>query len=181
MVTGKKQAPDAPGNSESFADLAGEIDDLEPLEPGARKTPTIPKAPQQERAGASAAATTTSGLHFPDPDEPLLAWHSSIRQPTLKKLRRGSIRQQTRIDLHGETLDSARRRVFEELLAAARAGESCVLIVHGKGQHSIGGVARLREALPGWLCDPALENRVRAFAPAQPRDGGRGALYVLLG
>ncbi len=181
MATGKKQAPDAPGNSESFADLAGEIDDLEPLEPGARKTPTIPKAPQQERAGASAAATTTSGLHFPDPDEPLLAWHSSIRQPMLKKLRRGSIPQQTRIDLHGETLDSARRRVFEELLAAARAGESCVLIVHGKGQHSIGGVARLREALPGWLCDPALENRVRAFAPAQPRDGGRGALYVLLG
>ena len=180
MVTGKKQAPDAPGNSESFADLAGEIDDLEPLEPGARKTPAIPKAAQQERAGASAAATT-SGLHFPDPDEPLLAWHSSIRQPTLKKLRRGSIPQQTRIDLHGETLDSARRRVFEELLAAARAGESCVLIVHGKGQHSIGGVARLREALPGWLCDPALENRVRAFAPAQPRDGGRGALYVLLG
>jgi len=56
-----------------------------------------------------------------------------------------------------------------------------VLIVHGKGHRSPGGVARLREALPGWLDDPSLAGAVAACAPAQPRHGGRGAVYVMLG
>ena len=38
----------------------------------------------------------------------------------------------------------------------------------------------LRQALPRWLTTAPLCNIVRAFAPAQLRDGGAGASYVLL-
>ena len=41
-----------------------------------------------------------------------------------------------------------------------------------------GGV--LKAAVPRWLGEPELRPHVLAIAPAQPRAGGSGALYVLL-
>jgi DNA-nicking Smr family endonuclease len=167
--------------SNSFADLAEGIDGLEPLEPGRRVPPDVNDPGQvRRRAEEKARASAPSPLHFPDPDEPLLARHSSVRHRTLVRLRRGDIPQRVRIDLHRDTLATAKRRVIDGLLAAAGPEEACALIVHGKGHHSPEGVARLKAALPGWLCDAALESRVLGFAPAQPRDGGSGAVYVLL-
>jgi len=178
MGGGGQGGSDSSGKTPSFAELADEIDALEPLAPGPRTAPGIP-----EPGGQDADETPTpSGhaLYFPNPDEPLLGRHSSIRLREFARLRRGNLRYRLKIDLHGEKLPSARRRVREELIAAANAGETCVLLVHGKGHHSQDGVARLREALPGWLNDPELAETVLACAPAQPRDGGRGAVYVML-
>ena len=42
------------------------------------------------------------------------------------------------------------------------------------------GAGVLREAVPGWLNDPVNRTRILSFCHAQPRDGGDGALYVLL-
>jgi DNA-nicking Smr family endonuclease len=42
------------------------------------------------------------------------------------------------------------------------------------------GAGVLREAVPRWLNEPPLRPRVIAFTYAQPKDGGHGALYVLL-
>jgi DNA-nicking Smr family endonuclease len=165
----------------SFADLAEGIDGLEPLEPGRRVPPNVTEPSQAPRqAGEGVRAGAPSPLYFPDPNEPLLARHSSIRHRTLVRLRRGEISQRVRIDLHRDTLATAKRCVIDGLLAASGPGEACALIVHGKGHHSPEGVARLKAALPAWLCDAALESRVLGFAPAQPRDGGSGAVYVLL-
>jgi DNA-nicking Smr family endonuclease len=175
---GGKGGSDSSGKSPSFADLADEIDALEPLAPGPRVAPGIPEP--GGRDGVEAPQTSGRELYFPDPDEPLLARRSSIRQREFTRLRRGNLPYRVKIDLHGDKLPSARRRVREELIAAADVGETCVLIVHGKGHHSQSGVARLRAALPNWLTDPALAEIVLACAPAQPRDGGRGAVYVML-
>jgi DNA-nicking Smr family endonuclease len=82
------------------------------------------------------------------------------------------------IDLHGRSEDEATADL-DRFLAAARASRRrCVLVVTGKGLHSTGG-AVLRHAIPS-LLGSRLAHHVRAFAPARPRDGGDGALYVLL-
>jgi DNA-nicking Smr family endonuclease len=38
----------------------------------------------------------------------------------------------------------------------------------------------LRAAVPRWLAEPAMQPRVLAVTPAMPKDGGGGALYILL-
>ena len=38
----------------------------------------------------------------------------------------------------------------------------------------------LRTTVPRWLTEAPLKPLVLAHAPAQPKDGGSGALYVLL-
>lgn len=50
-----------------------------------------------------------------------------------------------------------------------------VKIVHGKGAHT--GQTLLKTYVNGWL--PQLPD-VLAFVSALPRDGGAGAVYVLL-
>jgi DNA-nicking Smr family endonuclease len=38
----------------------------------------------------------------------------------------------------------------------------------------------LKSAVPRWLEEAELRQQILAIAPAQPRDGGAGALYLLL-
>ncbi len=118
-------------------------------------------------------------FEFPDPEDRALGIASGIQSSQLRRLRDGRIRPDRRIDLHGLRADPARRALHDALSHSIRAGERCVLVVHGKGLHSVDEPI-LRSALPEWLGDPRLEGRVLAFAPAQPGDGGRGATYVLL-
>ena len=102
---GGKDGSDSSGETPSFADLAHEIDALEPLAPGPRTAPGIP-----EPGGQDADPTPTPpghALHFPNPDEPLLGRHSSIRQREFARLRRGNLRYRLKIDLHGEKLPSS--------------------------------------------------------------------------
>jgi DNA-nicking Smr family endonuclease len=54
-----------------------------------------------------------------------------------------------------------------------------VIVVTGKGLKADGGGV-LRANVPRWLNEPDLRARVLAFAHARPKDGGEGALYVLL-
>jgi len=53
----------------------------------------------------------------------------------------------------------------------------CVQIIHGKGLSNQTQPPLLKNQVNRWLrCHPA----VLAFCSAQPKDGGTGALYVLL-
>ena len=63
--------------------------------------------------------------------------------------------------------------------AANRSGKRGVLVITGKGRADQGyGV--LRRAVPTWLNQPPNRARIIAVHDAQPRDGGSGALYLLL-
>jgi DNA-nicking Smr family endonuclease len=97
----------------------------------------------------------------------------------LRRLRRGELDVERELDLHGLDARRARHEVASALGEAQRAGERCVLVVHGRGTHSPGGPV-LKEALLEWLQQPPLEALVLAFASAPPPRGGAGALLVLL-
>ena len=97
----------------------------------------------------------------------------------LQRLRRGELTAERELDLHGLDARSAREDVSFELRDAFEAGERCVRIVHGRGVHSPGGPV-LKQAVLEWLGQPPLAPLVLAFASAPPREGGAGALLVLL-
>lgn len=98
---------------------------------------------------------------------------------TRQRLRRGQVPIDRRLDLHGMTQREAHGALARALAAAQAAGARCALVVTGKGDIS-GGTGVLRRAVPRWLGEAPNAARVLDFAEARQRDGGAGALYVLL-
>jgi DNA-nicking Smr family endonuclease len=97
---------------------------------------------------------------------------------TALRLKRGQLPIEARLDLHGLTQAEAHRDLASFIARASAAGKRALLIVTGKGTREGGGV--LRAAVPRWLDEPAMRALVLAVTPALPRDGGGGALYLLL-
>jgi DNA-nicking Smr family endonuclease len=95
----------------------------------------------------------------------------------LKDLRGGKYSIQNELDLHGLTANEARVMLRKFMADVLLDGHRCVRIVHGKGLRSGPGGPVLKVKLNKWL--PQWE-QVLAFTSAPARDGGTGALYVLL-
>jgi DNA-nicking Smr family endonuclease len=85
-----------------------------------------------------------------------------------------------KLDLHGLRGEDAGRQVVAFVRAAQRTGKRVVLIVHGRGQHSAGGVGVLAEVVLETLSRGGAAPVVRAFMSAPQRQGGSGALVVFL-
>ncbi|MCB2012748.1 MAG: Smr/MutS family protein [Geminicoccaceae bacterium] len=94
-----------------------------------------------------------------------------------QRLKRGQMGIDARLDLHGLSQEEAHRRLDSFLLAQQARGARCVLVITGVGQRN-GGI--LRNMTPRWLDTEPNRSRILAYSPAQTRDGGHGALYVLL-
>ena len=115
-----------------------------------------------------------------DSDEFVEGWVAGLDPAVVKKLRRGEYAVQDHVDLHGLTREEAKRSVEHFLRSARGGGKRCVLVVHGRGNHSKDQVPVLKEALRSWLATARFGRHVLAFATARPQDGGAGAVYVLL-
>ncbi len=142
-------------------------------EPARNAKPTAPAPPgTPARSAISRAGAPPRG-----PPVPLAAGAApGLDKRTAQRLRRGQIRIEGRIDLHGMTRVEAYRNLSDFLKSSAAGGRRCVLVITGKGA----GSGILRAEFPGWLNEPALRPLILSFAPAQPRDGGGGAFYVYL-
>lgn len=101
-----------------------------------------------------------------------------LDKATAKRLRRGKVEIEARIDLHGMTQDAARPALERFIEAAWRNGKREVLVITGKGTRADGSIGILRQAVPQWLNAPPNRARVTAFVHAAAKDGGEGALYV---
>lgn len=102
-----------------------------------------------------------------------------IDRKHLRRLGRGEIDYDRRVDLHGYDSEEARRRLTDAFENAFESGARCVLIVHGRGLHSDDGPI-LKAAVIEWLTEPPLAAHVMAFSSAPASDGGPGATAVLL-
>ena len=95
----------------------------------------------------------------------------------LRDLRRARWVIQGEIDLHGLNRDQARAELSAFLAESLHHGKRCVRVVHGKGLSSPQKISILRQLVRGWLMQRI---EILAYCQAQPRDGGEGALLVLL-
>lgn len=101
-----------------------------------------------------------------------------------KRVRRGQVEVEARIDLHGFTQIAAESALETFLLGAQRAKKRTVLVITGRGSlepswpHPQRGV--LRRRLPEWLDAFARDGIVSGYASAHRAHGGDGAFYVFL-
>lgn len=144
------------------------VTEVQPLHT-ALKTPLVHAAPR-----CSVAVHMTSAP-LPLRTVPL---PQAMMDPQMKRrLRRGVLTPEARLDLHGLNTEAAFVQLTHFLERCARTDKRFVLVITGKGPE---GRGRLREAFPRWLDVAPLSQLVQAFEPAQPRDGGGGAWYVKL-
>lgn len=152
----------------------------EPAPEPPRPAPPAPRPRSRERDEAEALHQsrfepfTASPLGPGDVLEYLREGHSPR---LLRQLRRGQYAVQDEIDLHRLTQPQAEAVLREFLAQARREGRRCVRIVHGKGLRS-GDPGPVLKALVDRLL--RLRADVIAFASAPARDGGSGAVLVLL-
>jgi DNA-nicking Smr family endonuclease len=88
-----------------------------------------------------------------------------------------ALRPQAVLDLHGMTADEAESAIDRFMESSARGGLEKVLLIHGKGLHSEGGLSVLKGTARKALEAHRLAGR---FGEAAKADGGSGALWVMI-
>lgn len=103
------------------------------------------------------------------------------------RLKRGKLRPERKLDLHGMTLAQAHPELIRFIRSAHADGCRLVIVVTGKGRsgRDEGGPIPtprgvLRQQVPGWLHAPALRPFILQVTDAHVRHGGTGAYYVYL-
>lgn len=110
-------------------------------------------------------------------EETLSYTRSGIQNSVLTKLRKGFFGVQAELDLHGLTSDMAKQQLLYFLQESTISNCRCVHIIHGKGYRSSEDYPVLKNNLNRWL---RQHKDVLAFCSASQRQGGAGAVYVLL-
>ncbi len=156
--------------------------DVKPL-PGEKRRARKTKTAGQKASGINIRETRGVAKT----DSPKGKTSRGIDARTDEKLRRGKFEIEARIDLHGFRQKEARTELVKALTRCRAAGKRCVLVITGKGKTKSensdwwdGKPGVLRDMVPVWLKEKPLSGVILQVHPAQPKDGGAGALYVLL-
>lgn len=102
------------------------------------------------------------------------------------KMKRGKLKPEARIDLHGMTMDQAHPELVGFILNSQAMGRRLVLVITGKGKmRDDGGPIPvrhgiLRHQVPQWMALPPLSSTILQVTPAHLTHGGQGAYYVYL-
>lgn len=104
------------------------------------------------------------------PTQSIFFSRGGLQHKTLKDLRTGKIKIQDELDLHGLNTEQARENLADFIQAALNHHHRCVRVIHGKGEI-------LKNHVNLWL---KQIDSVLAFASAIPKQGGTGAVCVIL-
>jgi DNA-nicking Smr family endonuclease len=159
------------------------MQDVVPLRPLASPPPPAPDAPPPPPRPAPPSQRPAAAPRPTLATPPAKRLHSGdltgIDGHRADRLRRGKQEIEGRLDLHGMRQIEAHDALIGFIASAQRAGKKTLLVITGKGSFS-NGESVLRSNVPVWLNEPPLRSKIVAITPAHPRDGGSGALYVIL-
>lgn len=106
---------------------------------------------------------------------------------SFKHMRKGKLKPEGRIDLHGMTVAQAHSALSSFIMSAHAAGKRLVLVITGKGgkREEEGAIApqrmgALKRQVPHWLTQAPVSGVVLQVTEAHIRHGGSGAYYVYL-
>lgn len=105
--------------------------------------------------------------------------HHPIERPVQKKIAKGRLELEARIDLHGLVQSEAHAMLLSFLIHAHERGLRHVLVITGKGA-SMGSEGALKRAVPLWFSKPEFRFLISGYETASRNHGGEGALYVRL-
>lgn len=153
---------------------------IEPINPVARGQ-TVRARPAETREAHS--NTESSPIHLSNyysnevGANTTLSWcQHSIPHKRFMELKKGQIYWDSKLDLHGLRVDNAAQVLLDFITQEHKINHRCLLIIHGKGNHG-NEAPVLKNLVNHWLRQIP---QVLAFHSALPREGGNGALYVLL-
>ncbi len=161
------------------------VGDTRPLRPTNRIELQVPTPlPHPVKREADERSALTESLLTPPSFEDRLEMgdEAAFLRPGLPRrvltdLRRGRWVLQGQIDLHGFNRDEARAALAIFLRDSLQQGRRCIRVIHGKGLGSPGRISILKQLSRAWL---AQREEILAFCQAGPREGGEGALLVLM-
>ena len=153
------------------------LDEVETLEEEAPPPPAPKKIKKPRRAAPAASPEPPRPPTLPELDPVVPA---GVDRRTARRLKRGQLPAEARLDLHGRTQDQAHDALQSFIQESRMARRRCVLVITGKGSIASGKGGVLRQMVPRWLNEPALRRHIIAITNAPESSGGAGALYVLL-
>lgn len=103
--------------------------------------------------------------------------HHPLERPVKRKIAKGHLALEARIDLHGMIQSEAHGFLLGFLIKAHARGLRHVLVITGKGT-SLGSDGALKRAVPLWFSLPEFRPLISSYEPAARNHGGDGALYV---
>jgi len=142
-----------------------------------------PKAVKKHRDGHSekpvrgAASPVNQATKRMAKPAPTLQPDVTIEHKARRRLSRGHLEIEARLDLHGMTAAQAKAVLTQFIYHSVGRGLTWVLVITGKG---VAGQGILRRELPLWCAQPPLSQSIVSFGPAAPSHGGDGAVYMRL-
>lgn len=145
------------------------------IKPWHKRTPPYPlRHDEPEQNDFSQESLSEAKIETGDE---LIFSRPGIQKRVFQDLRRGKMKIELELDLHGQTVRHA-QNTLDKFFHDCRYREvRCVRIIHGKGYGSEGKQPVLKQKVNMWL---RQRQDVLAFCSATSRDGGTGAVYVLL-
>jgi DNA-nicking Smr family endonuclease len=195
--TGKKEPlPDGSGRQSAVPELsdsreqdeglfAKAMQGVNPMEGKGRELPLKPKngfraAPDEETDYLKAFLEGKIEFALEYTDEFFQGHVVNIDPLVTAKLRAGQYSPEASLDLHGQNAEQARTTLMNFIRHAYNKGQRSLVVVTGRGKNSPGGLGVLRKSMQEWLTRNPLKRVVLAFCTAKAKDGGTGAVYILL-
>lgn len=156
------------------------------MAPPKRKREIAPAGPLPDfRVGQKASAARGHDVMRPLVDR-LAGAQLNMDNKSFGKMKRGKIKPEARIDLHGMTMAEAHPELVAFILGSQAVGRRLVLVITGKGKDRDDGGpipmrhGILRHQVPQWLALAPLSQAILQVTPAHLKHGGHGAYYVYL-
>ena len=157
-----------------------------PLAPVA--PPTVKPPKPTPRSVAVPAAAPRPATKLPSPRRTHQA--ATLDGHWDRRLRKGLVRPDLSIDLHGHTLASAQALLDEAIGRGLMRGARVLLVVAGRLRPGADRLPQMhgdprprgaiRASLPDWLAYSPYADQIVALRPAHISHGGAGAVYVIL-
>ncbi|MCK5893986.1 MAG: Smr/MutS family protein [Endozoicomonadaceae bacterium] len=148
------------------------------------KTDKISSFTKQVRQRAAITHPTQSSDGLSDthiqpiePEQTIEYIKAGLQHSRFKRLKQGRLSIDANLDLHGCTIEEARQSLTHFLSVCQNKNYRCVQVIHGKSHCSFGQQDTIKSYVNQWL--PQIHS-VQAFSSCLQRDGGSGAVYVLL-
>ena len=154
----------------------------------APKAPTVaqPKPVRSFSIGSAARHSETRDI-APSLSERLGAAPVTMDAKSFKHMKRGKLKPEGRIDLHGMTVAQAHPALTAFVMSAHSSGKRLVLVITGKGGKRLEEgmtypqrMGALKRQVPHWLTQAPMGQVVMQVTEAHLRHGGSGAYYVYL-
>lgn len=120
---------------------------------------------------------STEGVDIVGSDQVLLFASQGVQLKLMKRLQKGHLPWEQGIDLHGLSIDEARNQLSHFVRSCFHQQCQTLLVVHGKAYSQSGSMPLIKSYANDWLRQMP---EVLAFSSAQAKDGGTGAVYVLI-